>query len=108
MGAIADTPANLKSGSGEGNSATAKRKTEDGIPLNKSVPAGRWGTMFEIGMAVVFVAVSEYINAETITVDGGWWLGTEKPFPSRGQLEQVTKASEAKSRALQPSASSKL
>jgi len=101
-GAIADTPANLKTGNADGMTETARHKTPEGIPANRSVPAGRYGTTFEVGMAVVFLAVSEYINAETITVDGGWWLGSDKPYPSREQVEQVTRGNEGRSRGLRP------
>ena len=69
-GAIADTPAALK----QGNRAALTSEAElspDGIPVARHVPLGRMGTSFECAMAVVFICVSEYITAETITVDGG-------------------------------------
>ena len=102
-GSIADTPAQLKQGSGEGVTATASKLSPEGIPVAAYVPLKRMGTSFECAMAVVFLCVSEYITAETITVDGGWWLGGEGPPVPRETLLQVTKANEAKSRALAPS-----
>jgi len=101
-GAIADTPALLKAGGAYGITAKAK-ELKSGVPVNQEVPLGRFGTSFEIGMATVFLCVSEYITAETIVVDGGWWLGASRPFPSREQLEAVTRKNESKSRALKPS-----
>ena len=44
QGAIADTPANLKQGSGEGQTATASELSPDGIPVAPHVPLGRMGT----------------------------------------------------------------
>jgi len=102
-GSIADTPAQLKTGSSDGISTKAKRVTKDGIPVAKYVPLGRMGTSFEIGMAVLFLCVSEYVTAETIVVDGGWWLGAEQPAGSREAIGILTRKSEAQSRALKPS-----
>jgi len=54
-------------------------------------------------MAVVFICVSEYITAEAITVDGGWWLGGDRPSPKeRAGLEALTRRNEETSRALKP------
>ena len=104
-GPIADTPALLKSGGSNGITEKAK-KLYQGVPVNQQVPGnpGRYGKSFEIGMAVIFLCVSEYINAETIVVDGGWWVGTQRPFPSRDLINGgITKgANEARSRALKP------
>ena len=44
QGAIADTPANLKQGSREGQTATASELSPDGIPVASHVPLGRMGT----------------------------------------------------------------
>jgi len=101
-GSIADTPAQLKQGNGEGVTATASTLTADGIPVDRGNPLGRMGTSFEIGMAAVFLCTAEYVNAETLVVDGGWWLGKDRPPTSRDKLLAVTRASEAKSRALKP------
>eukprot|EP00747_Dinoflagellata_sp_TGD_P060062 gnl/TRDRNA2_/TRDRNA2_151853_c0_seq2.p1 gnl/TRDRNA2_/TRDRNA2_151853_c0~~gnl/TRDRNA2_/TRDRNA2_151853_c0_seq2.p1 ORF type:complete len:228 (-),score=43.42 gnl/TRDRNA2_/TRDRNA2_151853_c0_seq2:145-780(-) len=101
-GSIADTPAQLKTGSTEGISSKAKHVTKDGIPVAKNVPLGRMGTSFEIGMAALFLCVSEYITAETIMVDGGWWLGAERPAPSREAIGALTRKNEAQSRSLKP------
>ena len=59
---------------------------------------------FECAMAVLFICVSEYVTAETITVDGGWWWGGARPSPEvREGLEALTRRNEEKSRALKPS-----
>eukprot|EP00658_Telonema_sp_P-2_P010785 TRINITY_DN14085_c0_g1_i8.p2 TRINITY_DN14085_c0_g1~~TRINITY_DN14085_c0_g1_i8.p2 ORF type:complete len:239 (-),score=56.98 TRINITY_DN14085_c0_g1_i8:149-865(-) len=76
-GCIADTPAQLKTGSREGITATASKLSAEGIPVAPFVPLGRMGTSYECAMAVLFLCVSEYITAETIAVDGGWWLGNQ-------------------------------
>eukprot|EP00656_Telonema_subtile_P009687 TRINITY_DN14572_c0_g1_i1.p1 TRINITY_DN14572_c0_g1~~TRINITY_DN14572_c0_g1_i1.p1 ORF type:complete len:322 (+),score=79.52 TRINITY_DN14572_c0_g1_i1:98-1063(+) len=102
-GSIADTPAQLKYGNKEGLSAEASELTADGIPVADYVPLGRMGTSFECAMAAVFLCVSEYITAETIVVDGGWWLGADKPAVPREMLNAVTRKNEAGSRALLPS-----
>lgn len=101
-GHIADTPAMLKSGSDQGMSASAKDVTVDGIPRSKGVPLGRLGRSFEIGMAMVYLCVSDYITAETIVVDGGVWLDGQKPMAPRDVIGSVTRANEARSRALKP------
>ena len=55
-------------------------------------------------MAVLFICVSEYVTAETITVDGGWWLGGDRPAPEVHEgLEALTRRNEEKSRSLKPS-----
>lgn len=100
-GAIADTPAVVKQGSKEMITATAS-KLVDGVPAADFVPLGRLGTSFEIGMACVFLCVSEYITAESVVVDGGRWLGYERPGVSRAVLGKVTRDNEAKSRAMKP------
>lgn len=100
-GAIADTPAILKTGNKEMVTATAS-KLQDGLPVLRTVPLGRMGSSFEIGMACVFLCVSEYITAETVVVDGGWWLGGDRPAVPRERLNQVTRANEEKSRAMKP------
>jgi NAD(P)-dependent dehydrogenase (short-subunit alcohol dehydrogenase family) len=45
--------------------------------ITDMVPLGRWGTPEEIGDAVAFLVApgSGYITGETLTVDGGAWLG---------------------------------
>jgi NAD(P)-dependent dehydrogenase (short-subunit alcohol dehydrogenase family) len=73
------------------------------IVLYSNAILGRTGTSFECAMAVVFICVSEYITAETITVDGGWWLGGDRPSPKeRAGLEALTRRNEETSRALKP------
>lgn len=101
-GLIADTPAQLKMGSTEGISSKATDVTEDGIPMTKMVPLGRMGKSFEIAMATVYLCVSEYITAETIVVDGGWWLGGDRHPQMREQLGNLSRANEGTSRALAP------
>lgn len=108
-GAIADTPATLKTGSTAGLSDRAKDLTAEGIPRNPQVPLGRWGKSFEVAMAVLFLCVSDYVTAETLMVDGGWWLGPPlnaptPAMPGRETLAKVTRANEATSRALKPRA----
>eukprot|EP00658_Telonema_sp_P-2_P010783 TRINITY_DN14085_c0_g1_i5.p1 TRINITY_DN14085_c0_g1~~TRINITY_DN14085_c0_g1_i5.p1 ORF type:complete len:258 (+),score=58.55 TRINITY_DN14085_c0_g1_i5:136-909(+) len=102
-GCIADTPAQLKTGSREGITATASKLSAEGIPVAPFVPLGRMGTSYECAMAVLFLCVSEYITAETIAVDGGWWLGNQTAVPSRETLNAITRRNEAKSRGLVPS-----
>ena len=101
-GHIADTPATLKYGDAKSISSQAADVTAEGVPRAPHVPLGRMGTAFEIGMAALFLCTAEYVTGETIVVDGGWWLGAEKPPIARDQLLAVTRASEAKSRALTP------
>jgi NAD(P)-dependent dehydrogenase (short-subunit alcohol dehydrogenase family) len=45
--------------------------------ITRSVPLGRWGRPDEIADAVVFLAspLSAFITGETLTVDGGTWMG---------------------------------
>jgi NAD(P)-dependent dehydrogenase (short-subunit alcohol dehydrogenase family) len=45
--------------------------------ITDMVPLKRWGTPEEVGDAVAFLAApgSGYITGETLTVDGGAWLG---------------------------------
>lgn len=102
-GNTADTPAQLKLGTTEGISDLAKNVTEDGIPLARNVPLKRCGTSFEIGMAAIFLAVSDYITGETIVVDGGWWLGVgDKPAPRELINGGLSRRNESTSRALKP------
>jgi len=101
-GSIADTPAQLKTGDTAGISSRAADLTEDGIPRASYVPLGRMGKSFEIAMAAVFLCVSEYITAETISVDGGWWLGGDRQPRMRERLGGLTRANEGISRSLAP------
>uniref|UniRef100_A0A6M5KG51 2,4-dienoyl-CoA reductase [(3E)-enoyl-CoA-producing] n=1 Tax=Gambierdiscus polynesiensis TaxID=439318 RepID=A0A6M5KG51_9DINO len=102
-GNIADTPAQLKTGSSQGISSQSKKVTKDGIPAFAGSPLGRMGRSFEIGMAAVFLCVSEYVTAETLVVDGGWWLGGEPASPPRERVGSLTRANEARSRGFRPS-----
>jgi len=102
-GNIADTPAQLKTGSSQGISSRSKNLTKEGIPAFAGSPLGRMGKSFEIGMAAVFLCVSEYITAETLTVDGGWWLGGERALPPRESIGSLTRTNEAQSRGFRPS-----
>ncbi len=45
--------------------------------IRRMVPLGRWGQPAEIADAVVFLAspLSTFITGETLTVDGGTWMG---------------------------------
>jgi NAD(P)-dependent dehydrogenase (short-subunit alcohol dehydrogenase family) len=45
--------------------------------IGRAVPLGRWGQPREIADAVVFLAspLSAFITGETLTVDGGAWMG---------------------------------
>ncbi len=45
--------------------------------IGRAVPLGRWGQPSEVADAVVFLAspLSGYTTGETLTVDGGAWLG---------------------------------
>ena len=45
--------------------------------ITQMVPAGRWGTADEVANAVAFLASREsgFITGETLTIDGGAWLG---------------------------------
>ena len=42
--------------------------------IAKSIPLQRWGEPADISSAVVFLATSNYVTGQTITVDGGWSL----------------------------------
>jgi len=100
-GAIADTPgADMKLGKERRDGMSRQELNKDGIPKNKRIPLGRGGTSFEIGMACLYLCTAEYVTAETICVDGGWWLGNEPPPVPRAKLNAVSRANESKSRAL--------
>jgi NAD(P)-dependent dehydrogenase (short-subunit alcohol dehydrogenase family) len=45
--------------------------------ISRSVPLGRWGQPSEVADAVTFLAspLSSFITGETLTVDGGAWMG---------------------------------
>jgi NAD(P)-dependent dehydrogenase (short-subunit alcohol dehydrogenase family) len=45
--------------------------------IRQRVPLGRWGQPAEVANAVVFLAspLAAYITGETLTVDGGAWIG---------------------------------
>jgi NAD(P)-dependent dehydrogenase (short-subunit alcohol dehydrogenase family) len=45
--------------------------------ITRLVPIGRWGQAREVADAVVFLASrqSGFITGETLTIDGGAWLG---------------------------------
>ena len=45
--------------------------------IGRSVPLGRWGRPSEVADAIVFLAspLAGFITGETLTVDGGTWMG---------------------------------
>lgn len=45
--------------------------------IGRAVPLGRWGKPSEIADAVLFLAspLSAFVTGETLTVDGGTWMG---------------------------------
>jgi NAD(P)-dependent dehydrogenase (short-subunit alcohol dehydrogenase family) len=47
--------------------------------IGRMVPLGRWGKASEVADAVTFLAspLSAFITGETLTVDGGAWMGRE-------------------------------
>jgi NAD(P)-dependent dehydrogenase (short-subunit alcohol dehydrogenase family) len=70
---------------------------------------GRVGTKSDIGLMCVFLATAggDYVNGETIAVDGGNWLWTEPPM-SRDMVKAMSKKVEAKSRNIGGAGKSKL
>jgi NAD(P)-dependent dehydrogenase (short-subunit alcohol dehydrogenase family) len=52
------------------------------IPKEKfhgKVPANRPGSERDMASAVIFVATNQYLNGQTIAVDGGYVLKTGRP-----------------------------
>jgi peroxisomal 2,4-dienoyl-CoA reductase len=101
-GPIADTPGMLKLSGGQSGAEAENR-------FAHTVPMGRLGTKFDIGMAAVFLCSSAgtFISGHNLVVDGAEYLhrGVAPPMP-RQAVEQIAKAVEKKSRGL--SAGSKL
>ena len=59
------------------NESAANQKSH--IPkenFETKVPAGRPGNDQDMAGAILFVATNQYLNGETITVDGGYTLRT--------------------------------
>jgi NAD(P)-dependent dehydrogenase (short-subunit alcohol dehydrogenase family) len=50
--------------------------------IGRSVPMGRWGRAEEVADAVTFLAspLAAFITGETLTVDGGAWMGRGGPY----------------------------
>jgi peroxisomal 2,4-dienoyl-CoA reductase len=99
-GPIADTPGMLKlSGGKTGAEAEAR--------FASTVPMGRLGTKFDIGMAAVFLCSSAgtFVSGHNLVVDGAEWLhrGVAPPMP-REMVEVIAKGVEKKSRGLKAGA----
>lgn len=50
-------------------------RSEDAAAGQKRIPSGRWGTVKEIADATVYLFsdAANYVNGETLVVDGGAW-----------------------------------
>jgi peroxisomal 2,4-dienoyl-CoA reductase len=99
-GPIADTPGFLKlSGGATPEEAEAR--------FASTVPMGRLGTKFDIGMAAVFLCsdAGTFVSGHSLVVDGAEWLhrGVMPPIP-RDVVNQIAKGVEKKSRDMKASA----
>lgn len=56
------------------NTKDLKEDKERNKAILERIPAGRWGTPFDLAGASVFLAssASDYVNGFTLAVDGGW------------------------------------
>lgn len=57
------------SGSGEDQKSYIPKENFEG-----KVPANRPGTELDMASAVIFVATNQYLNGQTLSVDGGYVL----------------------------------
>ncbi|CAM9558149.1 unnamed protein product [Laminaria digitata] len=91
-GPIADTPGMAKLGPGLGGDAAA------------TIPLGRMGTTFDIGMGAVFLlsSAAAYVSGDTLVVDGAEWL-YKKPLLAPEAVTRMSRAVEKRSRAMGPS-----
>ncbi len=43
--------------------------------LRTLIPLGRLGRSIDVAKAILFLAENNYVTAQTIDVNGGWWMG---------------------------------
>ena len=43
--------------------------------LKTVIPLGRLGSSIDVAKAILFLAENNYVTAQTIDVNGGWWMG---------------------------------
>jgi peroxisomal 2,4-dienoyl-CoA reductase len=73
----------------------------------QAIPLGRMGSTWDVAMTAVFfcTAGAGYVTGDTLVVDGGEWLAKPALAPPEA-ISKLSRAAEAKSRALGPGASS--
>ncbi|KAG1676064.1 hypothetical protein FOA52_014929 [Chlamydomonas sp. UWO 241] len=73
----------------------------------ESIPLGRMGTKWDIGMAVVFLTspAASFVTGDTLVVDGANWMWRPQVVP-RNAVSKVSRGVEASSRAIGTAASS--
>lgn len=57
------------------NEANKSHIDAEGYREKKQIPAGRPGKEEDMAQAVLMLAVNNYVNGQTVAVDGGYLLG---------------------------------
>ena len=102
-GPIADTPGTTKLAPGLDEEDVNNMAIE-------SIPIGRMGTTFDIGMAAVFLCSEgsgSFVTGDVMVVDGGQWM-YKPPMVPREMVSEFSRKVESKSRTQAPKLSSKL
>ena len=96
-GPIANTPGTTKlAPQGMDDPGLIQDMLQDRIPLQ------RMGEAWEIGLAAVYLATSEYVTGHTLVVDGGEWIGRGEPWVPQEMVAELSRRVEAVSRAQGP------
>lgn len=62
----------------EGSNESNKSHIDaEGYRTKKGIPAGRPGKEEDMGQAILFLASNQYVNGQTVVVDGGYLLGNK-------------------------------